>query len=125
MRSSATGAAALRADADSGGFARRRPPGQALRDIGASDRREGPELRRCRKTFWLRTGPCRALGADPPRDAELRGDLACRRLGSERKYVKRIYARDTGKAGRKFARQVDSTAATDLRQGSLRNRDPR
>ena len=49
----------------------------------------------------------------------------CRRLGSERKYVKRIYARDTGKAGRQFAREVDSAAATDLRQGSLRNRDPR
>jgi hypothetical protein len=82
-----------------------RPSGQALRDIGTSDRREGPLLRgRCYKTFWLRTGPCRALGADPPRDAELRGDLACRRLGSERKYVKRIHARDTGKAGRQFAR---------------------
>jgi hypothetical protein len=64
-----------------------------------------PSLRgRCCKTFWLRTGPCRALGADPPRDAELRGDLACRRLGSERKYVKRIYPRDPGKAGRQFAR---------------------
>lgn len=82
-----------------------RPSGQALRDIGTSDRREGPELRgRCCKSFWLRTGPCRAPGADPPRDAELRGDLACRRLGSERKYVKRIHARDTGKAGRQFAR---------------------
>jgi hypothetical protein len=44
------------------------------------------------------------LGADTPRDTELRSDLACRRLGSERKYVKRIYARDTGKAGRQFAR---------------------
>ncbi len=54
--------------------------------------------------FRLWTGPCRALGADTPRDAELRGDLACRRLGSERKYVKPIYARDTGKAGRQFAR---------------------
>jgi hypothetical protein len=83
-------------------FAIRRPSGQAL---PTSDRREGPELRgRCCKTFWLRTGPCRALGADPPREAELRGDLACRRLGSERKYVKRIHARDTGKAGRQFAR---------------------
>jgi hypothetical protein len=58
----------------------------------------------CRWPFRLRNGPCRALGADTPRDAELRGDLACRRLGSERKYVKRIYARDTGKAGRQFAR---------------------
>ena len=56
------------------------------------------------KTFRLLTGRCEALGADTPRDAELRGDLACRRLGSERKYVKRIYARDTGKAGREFAR---------------------
>jgi hypothetical protein len=54
--------------------------------------------------FRLRTGPCRALGADTPRDAKVRGDLACRRLRSERKYVKRIYARDTGKAGRQFAR---------------------
>jgi hypothetical protein len=52
----------------------------------------------------LRTRPGRALGADTPRDAELRGDLACRRLGPERKYVKRIYARDTGKVGRQFAR---------------------
>ena len=83
---------------------RGRPSGQALRNIGTSDRREGPELRRGCKTFWLRTDPCRALGADPPRDAELRGDLACRRLGSKRKYMKRIYARDTGKAGRQFAR---------------------
>ena len=84
---------------------RGRPSGQDLRDIGTSDRGEGPELRgRYCKTFWLRTGPCRALGADPPRDAELRGDLACRRLGSERKYVKRIHARDTGQAGRQFAR---------------------
>jgi hypothetical protein len=57
-----------------------------------------------RSRFRLRTGPCRALGADTPRDAELRGDLACSRLGSERKYVKRIYARDTGKARRQFAR---------------------
>jgi hypothetical protein len=57
-----------------------------------------------RKGFGLRTGPCRALGADAARDAELRGDLACRRLGSERKYVKRVYARDTGKAGGQFAR---------------------
>jgi hypothetical protein len=61
-------------------------------------------LSRRRSGFRLRTGPCRALGADTPRDAELRGDLACRRLGSERKYVKRIYARDTRKAGRQFAR---------------------
>ena len=59
---------------------------------------------RCYKTFGLLTGPCQALGADTPRDAELRGDLACSRLGSERKYVKRIYARDTGKARRQFAR---------------------
>jgi hypothetical protein len=57
-----------------------------------------------RSRFRLRTGPCRALGADTPRDAELRGDLACSRLGSERKYVKRIYARDTGKGRRQFAR---------------------
>src|SRR5207302_1949986 len=77
-----------------------------------------------RSRFRLRTGPCRALGADTPRDAELRGDLACSRLGSERKYVKRIYARDTGKARRQFAREVDAAAATDLRHGSLRNRDP-
>lgn len=76
-----------------------------LRDIGTSARCEGSELRgRCCKSFWLRTVPCWALGASPPRDAELRGDLACRRLGSERKYVKRIHARDTGKAGRQFAR---------------------
>ena len=54
--------------------------------------------------FRLRTGPRRALGADTPRDAELRGNLACSRLGSERKYVKRIHARDTGKARRQFAR---------------------
>src|SRR5271170_2842513 len=47
---------------------------------------------RCYKTSRLLAGPCQALGADTPRDAELRGDLACRRLGSERKYVKRIYA---------------------------------
>ncbi len=59
---------------------------------------------RCYKKFRLLTGPCQALGADTPRDAELRGDLACSRLGSERKYVKRIYARDTGNAGRQFAR---------------------
>lgn len=52
----------------------------------------------------LRTGPGRALGADTQSDAEVRGDLACRRLGSERKYVKRIDARDAGKAGRQFAR---------------------
>ena len=57
-----------------------------------------------RSRLRLGTGPCRALGADTPRDAELRGDLACSRLGSERKYVKRIYARDTGKARRQFAR---------------------
>jgi hypothetical protein len=57
-----------------------------------------------RSRFRLRTGPCRALGADTSRGAELRGDLACSRLGSERKYVKRIYARDTGKARRQFAR---------------------
>jgi hypothetical protein len=44
------------------------------------------------------------LGADTPREAEVRGDLACRRLGSERKYVKRIYARDIAKVGRQFAR---------------------
>lgn len=56
-----------------------------------------------RKGFRLRIGPCRALGTDTPRDAELRGDLAGRRLGSERKYVKRIYAQDTGKARRQFA----------------------
>ena len=61
-------------------------------------------VRRPGRGFRLRTGPCRALGADTPRDAELRGDLACSRLGSERKYVKRIYARDTGKARRQFAR---------------------
>ncbi len=61
-------------------------------------------LPRRRSDFRLRIGPCRALGADTPRDAELRGDLACSRLGSERKYVKRIYARDTGEAGRQFAR---------------------
>jgi hypothetical protein len=61
-------------------------------------------LPRRRSGFRLRTGPCRALGADTPRDAELRGDLTCSRLGSERKYVKRIYARDTGKARRQFAR---------------------
>ena len=46
----------------------------------------------------------RRLGADTPRDSELRGHLACRRLGSKRKYVKRIHARDTGEAGRQFAR---------------------
>jgi hypothetical protein len=57
-----------------------------------------------RSRFRLRTGPRRSLGANTPRDAELRGDLACSRLGSERKYVKRIYARDTGKARRQFAR---------------------
>jgi hypothetical protein len=55
-------------------------------------------------TFRLLAGPRQALGADTPRDAELRGDLACRHLGSERKYVKRIYARDTGNVGRQFAR---------------------
>lgn len=54
--------------------------------------------------FRLRTGPGRALGAGTQSDAELRGNLACRRLGAERKYVKRIHARDTGKAGRQFAR---------------------
>src|SRR3954454_9305160 len=94
-------------------------PGTPFR-TGLTDRREGPELRaRCCETFWLRSGPCRALGAYSSRDAERRSDLACRRLGSEWKYVKRIHARDTGKAGRQFARQVDSAAATDLRQGSL------
>lgn len=60
--------------------------------------------RNARMGFRLRTGVCRALGADTPGEAELRGDLSRRRLGSERKYVKRIYARDTGKAGRQFAR---------------------
>jgi hypothetical protein len=84
-------------------------PGRAservLRDVGTPDRCEAPELRgRCYKTFRLLTGPCQALGADTPRDAELRSDLACRRLGSERKYVKRIYARDTRDIGRQFAR---------------------
>ena len=57
-----------------------------------------------REGFRLRTELCRALGADTPRDAELRGDRACSRLGPERKYVKRIYARDRGKARRQFAR---------------------
>ena len=77
----------------------------SARQVRSVHRMAASDLRgRCCKTFWLRTGPCRALGADPPRDAELRGDLACRRLGSERKYVKRIHARDTGKAGRQFAR---------------------
>jgi hypothetical protein len=61
-------------------------------------------LPRRRSGVRLRTGPCRALGADTPRDAELRGDLACCGLGSERKYMKRIYARDTGNARRQFAR---------------------
>jgi hypothetical protein len=55
---------------------------------------------RCYKTLWLLTGPCHALGADTSRDAELRGDVACRRLGSERKYVKRIHAGDAGEARR-------------------------
>jgi hypothetical protein len=73
----------------------------------------------------LLTGPCQAMSAYTARDAELRGNLARRRLGSERKDVKCIYARDSGNAGRQFARQVDAAAATDLRQGSLRNRDPR
>jgi hypothetical protein len=68
-----------------------------------------------RSRFRLLTGPCQALGAGTTRDAEVRGDLACRRLGSERKHVKRIYARDTGNVGRQFARQVDAAAATDLR----------
>ncbi len=69
------------------------------------DRCEGPELRGRRyKTFPLLTGPSQTLGADPPREAELGGDLACSRLGSERKYVKRIYARDSGNVGRQFAR---------------------
>src|SRR5271154_6551463 len=76
-------------------------------------------LPRRRPASGLSTGPCRALGADTSRDAEVRGDLACRRLGSERKYVKRIYARDPGEAGRQFARQVDAAAATDPRQGLL------
>ena len=48
----------------------------------------------------LGTGPCRAVGADPPCDTELGGDLACRRLGSQGKYVERVYARDPGQAGR-------------------------
>ena len=78
------------------------------RHYGNHDRDGGDAARmtlpRRRSGFRLRTGPCQALGADTPRDAELRGDLACRRLGSERKYVKRIYARDTGKAGSQFAR---------------------
>src|SRR3954463_16537361 len=85
-----------------------RRSGQALRNVGTSEHRTGvkvPEPRGgCCRTLWLWTGAWPALGADPPREAELRGDLACRRLGSERKYVKRIYARDTGKAGRQFAR---------------------
>ena len=66
-----------------------------------------PEPARCsryRSDAPVWTGPCRALGADTPRYAELRGDLACRRLGSEGKDVKSIYARDSGKVGRKFAR---------------------
>src|SRR4051794_25577038 len=96
---------------------------------GTSEHRTGvkvPEPRGgCCRTLWVWAGAWRALGADPPREAELRGDLACRRLGSERKDVKRIHARDTGKAGRQFAREVDSAAATDLRQGSLGNRDAR
>ena len=54
--------------------------------------------------FRLRRGLCRPLGADAPRNAELRGDLAGSRLRAERKYVKRIHARDAGKAGRQFAR---------------------
>jgi hypothetical protein len=60
-------------------------------------------LPRRRSGFRLLTGPCQALGADTPSDAELGGDLACRRLGSERENVKRIYVRDAGKAGRQFA----------------------
>ena len=48
----------------------------------------------------LGTGPCRAVGADPPCDTELGGDLACRRLGSQGKYVERVYARDPCQAGR-------------------------
>jgi hypothetical protein len=54
--------------------------------------------------FRLLTGLCRPLGADAPLNAELRGDLAGSRLRAERKYVKRIHARDAGKAGRQFAR---------------------
>ncbi len=78
------------------------------RVCGNHDRDGGDAARmtlpRRRSGFRLWTGPCRAVGADTPRDAEVRGDLACRRLGSERKYVKRIYARDTGEAARQFAR---------------------
>jgi len=48
----------------------------------------------------LGTGPCRAVGADPPCDTELGGDLPCRRLGSQGKYVERVYARDPCQAGR-------------------------
>ena len=77
----------------------------AHRSLGPRTGRLDPQLQQRRHSgLRLLTGPCWALGADTPRDAELRGDLACRRLGSERKYVKRIYARDTGKAGRQFAR---------------------
>jgi hypothetical protein len=61
-------------------------------------------LPRRRSGLRLLTGPCQALGAGTQSDTEVRGDLACRRLGSERKYVKRVYARDTGKAGRQLAR---------------------
>lgn len=76
-----------------------------LRDtFGASPGEGAVQREECGREVRLRTGPCRALGADTPRDSELRGDLARRRLGSERKYVKRSYARDTGKTGRQFAR---------------------
>ncbi len=90
LRAGATGRDALRGT---------RKPSACRLSVG-----QGPSRSWSRSRFRLRTGPCRALGADTPREAELRGDLACSRLASERKYVKRIYARDTGKARRQFAR---------------------
>ena len=90
FRAGATGSDALRGT---------RKPSAGRLSVG-----RGRPLSSSRSRFRLRTGLCRPLGADTPRDAELRGDLAGSRLRAERKYVKRIHARDTGKARREFAR---------------------
>src|SRR5262245_16003765 len=71
----------------SGSRVRYEAPSREGSQRGLAGQLEAPPLHKARvcsrnapKGVRLPTGPRRALGADTTRDAELRGDLACRRL---------------------------------------------